>query len=145
MRAVVTKKEGHHFEFQIRGMKGDLDVPIDPAPAKGPSPKEMALAALCGCTGTDVIDLLKKFNVTYEQLQLEARAELTDKHPKIFAKIELTYRLESITGNEQDILEAVKRSTHQYSGMAAVLSKACPINYTIKVDGKEIGKGDVAF
>lgn len=144
MRAKVERIDQHHFRFSIRGMNGDIDVAID-GKSQGPSPKELVLAALCGCTGTDVVDLLKKFEVSYQKLELEARAELTDTHPKIFKRIDLSYLITGPADKKDQIIEAVKRSTHQYSGTAAMLSKACPIEYKILVNQEVIGSGVVEF
>ena len=145
MRAKIVRVEKHHYRFNVRGMEGASDVPLEGEKAAGPSPKELALAALCGCTGTDVIDLLAKFQVTYKELSLEARANLTDKHPKIFTQIDLTYSVDGVESNADKIVDAVHRSTHQYSGMAAMLSKACPIKYVIRVNGAEVQQGQVDF
>ena len=145
MRAKVTRIAEHHFLFHVRGMEGHIDVPTDPKSAQGPSPKELALAALCGCTGTDVIDLMAKFKISYETLELEARADLTDHHPKIFKQIDLLYKVTGASGDLDLVAEAVKRSTHQYSGMAAMLSKACPIHYTVLVNGEEKVQGQASF
>lgn len=143
MRAKVERLEGHHFRFTIRGMKGDFDV--TPSNPQGPSPKEMLLAALCACTGTDVVDLLKKFNVQYEKLELEALADLTEAHPIVFKSIDLKYVVSGSKGQNESIIEAVKRSTHQYSGTAAILSKTCPIEYQIYVDQDLIKTDQVSF
>lgn len=142
MRAKVERLEQHHFRFSIRGMSGDIDVATDGKPA-GPSPKELLLAALCGCTGTDVVDLLAKFEVSYENMELEARADITEKHPKVFASIDLTYSFTSTTDKKDKLIEAVKRSTHQYSGTAAMLAKTCPIRYKVVLN-KDVINEDVA-
>jgi putative redox protein len=145
MRAKVTRIADHHFLFHIRGMEGHIDVPADPKNVQGPSPKELALAALCGCTGTDVIDLMAKFQVSYDSFELEARADLTDHHPKIFKQIDLSYKVSGAKGDLAMVAEAAKRSTHQYSGMAAMLSKACPIMYTVIVNGETTAQGQAIF
>ncbi len=144
MRAKVERIDQHHFRFSIRGMTGDIDVAVEGKP-QGPSPKELILAALCGCTGTDVVDLLKKFGVEYEKFELEARAEITDTHPKVFKGIDLRYMITGPTDQNEQILEAVKRSTHQYSGTAAMLSKACTIEYKIFANQEQIGSGTADF
>lgn len=144
MRAKVERIQQHHFRFSIRGMTGDIDVAVEEKPM-GPSPKELILAALCGCTGTDVVDLLKKFGVEYEKFELEARAEITDTHPKIFKGIGLQYFISGSTDKNELIVEAVKRSTHQYSGTAAMLSKACLIEYKIFANQELIGSGVADF
>lgn len=147
LRSQITKISGHHFRFSVRGMSGDFDVPIPgiEAAPKGPSPKEMLLASMCACTGTDVIDLLAKFKVEYANLSLEAKAEVTNTHPKVFGKVDLTYEINAPVGDTAMILEAVKRSTHQYSSVTAIVAKTCPVFYRVKVDGQIIGEGQADF
>ncbi len=145
MRARVKKIDGHHFQFEVRGMHGDIDVTAPDATPQGPTPKELLLSALCACTGTDVIDLLAKFQVTYDSFELEAKAPLTDKHPKVFSRIDLTYFVNGNSIDKAQVIEAAKRSTHQYSGTAAMLSKACPIFYTVQVNGEVVAQDQVQF
>lgn len=145
MRARVKRIDGHHFQFEVRGMQGDIDVTPPEVAPQGPSPKELLLSALCACTGTDVIDLLGKFQVTYESLELEAKAPLTDKHPKVFSRIDLSYFVKGPSLDASKVIEAAKRSTHQYSGTAAMLSKACPIFYSVYVNDEKVAEDQVHF
>ena len=143
MIAKVTHQLEHHFKFEIRGMNGDIDVTsVD---AKGPNPKELVLAALCGCTGTDIVDLLKKFAVTYEDFSMTAAANLTDHHPKRFVAIDVNYYVRGVGIDIVQVIEAAKRSMHQYSGTAAMLSKACPINYKVHVNDEVVARDTATF
>lgn len=143
MLAKVTYQEDHHFKFEIRGMQGDIDVTT--VDAKGPNPKELVLAALCGCTGTDMVDLLKKFGVVYESLELTAQAPLTEHHPKHFQKIDLSYYVRGVGIDIVQVIEAAKRSMHQYSGTAAMLSRACPIAYKVHVNDEVVATDTASF
>ena len=145
MRAQVKRIDGHHFKFNVRGMEGDIDVTAPDQTPQGPTPKEMLLAALCCCTGTDVIDLMAKFQVQYDSFELEAKAPLTDKHPKVFSRIDLSYHVKGPAVEATQVAEAAKRSTHQYSGTAAMLSKACPIFYSVWVNGEKVAEDQVQF
>jgi putative redox protein len=143
MLAKVFYDTDHHFQYEIRSMKGDIDVTtVDP---HGPNPKELVLAALCGCTGTDMVDLMKKFGVVYESFSLSAGASLTDHHPKRFVSIDLAYYIRGVGIEIVEIVEAAKRSMHQYSGTAAMLSRACPIKYKVHLNDVVVGEGEASF
>lgn len=143
MLAKVVYREDHHFEFEVRGMHGDIDVTsVDP---KGPNPKEYLLAALCACTGTDMVDLMKKFAVIYESFELTAQASLTDRHPKHFLQIDLSYFVRGVGIDIVQVVEAAKRSMHQYSGTAAMLSKACPIHYKVHINDEVVATDTASF
>lgn len=50
---------------------------------EGPSPKKLMLASLlAGCTAFDIVSLLKKMRVEFSDFQVEAKAYLTEEHPK---------------------------------------------------------------
>ena len=72
------------FEWDLNGHK----VMIDATEAvggenRGPQPKPFMLASLGGCTGMDVISILKKMKVSdnLTDFSVEVGGELTTEHP----------------------------------------------------------------
>jgi len=54
-------KGGLAFEADINGHKITMDAPIEGGGQNsGPGPKKLQLVALSGCTGMDVVSILKK-------------------------------------------------------------------------------------
>ena len=92
--------DGHHIIMDAASEFG--------GEGKGPRPKEMLLAALGGCTGMDVVSLLKKMRVNYEGFSVTAQAEASSEHPKIFTSIHLRYRFKGIDLPRNKIKKAVK-------------------------------------
>lgn len=96
-------------------------------------PMELMLVSLCGCTGMDVVSLLKKMRVEFSGIELNVRAEKTEDHPHVFTRIDLEY---VITGNDVDeakLKKAIDLSQEKYCSVTAMLRKACPINHTFRV------------
>ncbi len=67
---------------------------IDAAPesggeGKGVRPKALMLTSLAGCTGMDIVSLLKKMRAEVDDLEINVTGELTDEHPKIYNKVTL--------------------------------------------------------
>ena len=94
---------------------------------------ELMLVSLCGCTGMDVVSLLKKMRVEFSGIELNVRAEKTEDHPHVFTRIDLEY---VITGNDVDeakLKKAIDLSQEKYCSVTAMLRKACPINHTFRV------------
>jgi len=54
--------------------------PVETAAA--PTPMEMVLEALGGCTGMDAIAILKKKRTSFTQLDIELTGERAEEHPK---------------------------------------------------------------
>lgn len=109
------------------------------------TPKQLLLAAICGCTAMDVVALLRKYKQPLEFFQVEANAELTeDKHPVVFKDVRLIFKF---TGevDPPKVLEAVTLSQTKYCGVSAMVSKAVPISYVIELNGNKVGAGQADF
>jgi putative redox protein len=59
-----------------------------------PSPKELVLMGLGGCTAMDVAGILRKRRVDVRLFEMELDADVAADHPKVFTEIRLTYRFE---------------------------------------------------
>ncbi len=102
---------------------------------KGPRPKPLLLFSLAGCTGMDVVSLLKKMRVEFSDFKIDVAAELTEDHPKYYRKIHLSYIL---TGNDIDkgkVEKAVNLSQDKYCGVSYMLKKTSEITYEIIING----------
>lgn len=109
------------------------------------TPKQLLLASICGCTGMDVVALLKKYKQPLELFQIEAEADLTErKYPAVFKAVKLTFK---ITGqvDPAKVLEAVTLSQTKYCAVSAMVSKAVPISYVVELNGNNIGMGRADF
>lgn len=100
----------------------------------GPSPMELVLAALTGCTGMDVVSILAKMKVLdeVESFRMEVSAERAQDHPKIYTKIHLKYifKFKNQPFKEQ-VEKAVQLSQEKYCSVAGMLKKAAELTYEI--------------
>jgi putative redox protein len=100
---------------------------------QGPRPKPLMMVSLAGCTGMDVVSLLKKMRVEFESLTIRVEGDLADDHPKLFTAMHIIYEFK---GNDlpMDKLEkAVTLSQEKYCGVSATYKKAMNISYEIKI------------
>lgn len=97
-----------------------------------PSPMEYILFGLGGCTGMDVVSILKKMNYKIEEFYIDIEAERRDEHPKIYKNIKITYNIKGNIPFEK-IEHAVKLSQDKYCSVSAMLSKSTNIIYEIKI------------
>jgi len=122
------------FEAGINGHK----ITIDAASAVGgenlgPQPKPFMLAALGGCTGMDVVSILKKMRVEVKGVNVKVEGELAEEHPKTFVKMHVIYEFTG-TGLPMDKLQkAVNLSEDRYCGVTALYKKAIPVTSEIRV------------
>ncbi|MDO9153492.1 MAG: OsmC family protein [Paludibacter sp.] len=122
------------FESDINGHKLIMDASLEAGGNnKGPSPKKLMLAALSGCTGMDVVSILKKMRVNFEKCNIEVQGDVTEEHPKQYYKMHVIY---TFTGDNLPIdkLEkAVKMSEETYCGVGAVYRKTMEVTSEIRI------------
>ena len=111
---------------------------MDAAPAvggkdKGPRPKELMVASLAGCTGMDVISILKKMRVEVEDFNITIEADLTEEHPKYYDKMHIIYQFKGKDLDPEKLKKAVDLSQDRYCGVSAVYKKVMELTYEIKI------------
>lgn len=127
---------------------GDFNVLMDTKSPIGsdsaPSPKQLVLAAICGCTGMDVASLLKKYKLNPDFFEIEASATIGDGYPATFKEVNLKYHLKGALDLEK-VKEAVYLSQSKYCGVSAMIAKCAPITYEIYLNGEKSASGEADF
>jgi putative redox protein len=121
-KTTVTLVEG--MQFVGKGERGH-GVLMDASPKgrgsdSAATPLETFLCALGGCTGMDVIAILRKMRAEPASLRIEITDERAAEHPKVITKLHLVYR---VTGavSEENLKKAIDLSLRKY----------CPISNTL--------------
>ena len=104
----------------------------------GVGPMQLLLVALAGCTGMDIISILKKKNTDITEFQVRVRGTRADDHPMIWTQIHISYQ---IWGNQiisKDVDQAIKLSENKYCSVGIMLSKSTNItsDYSIMKPGE---------
>jgi putative redox protein len=95
------------------------------------SPMELVLLALCGCTASDVVGILRKKREPFTGLEVAAKGERADGYPAVYTSIHLTYRVRGAV-SEKSMADAVRLSKEKYCSVSAMLEKTAKITYTIE-------------
>jgi putative redox protein len=122
-----------------KGMQFETDSPtgystlIDTSPESGGAndgmgPKALMLSALAGCTGLDIVFVLKKMRVDVPQFKMIVRGELTEDHPKTYHTVNLDYHFYGQGLKEDKIQKAVDLSADQYCGVMEMFRQFCTLN-----------------
>jgi putative redox protein len=130
----VNWLENMAFEAEVNGHKIIIDA-AEPVGGenRGPRPKPLMLVALAGCTGMDVVSILKKMRVEVEAFNVVVEGDLTEEHPKQFSQMRVIYEFK---GNDlpMDKLEkAINLSEERYCGVIAMYRKAIGITTEIRI------------
>lgn len=96
----------------------------------GPSPMEMLLLGLAGCSSIDVVHILKKGRENVIDVMADVQAERAETDPKVFTKIHLHFKVRGENLNEAKIARAVELSAEKYCSASIMLSKAAEISHS---------------
>ena len=136
MKETVNVKwiDGMSFEAEA----GDYKIIMDADPEvggqkKGPKPKLLLLAALAGCTGMDIVSLLKKMRVEFNKLNIRVNGNTADEHPKRFTNITITYELTGKDIDRTKVEKAVVMSQEKYCSVSATLKESVKVDYLIDI------------
>lgn len=83
----------------------------------GHGPKALMLSSLAGCSGLDVVSLLKKMRVSIDDFKMNVEGNLTEEHPKYYDKVQLDYHFYGENLEEEKITKAVNLSIEKYCGV----------------------------
>jgi putative redox protein len=122
------------FESEINGHKIVIDAKAESGGEDlGPRPKTLMLAALGGCTGMDVVSILKKMRVEFKSVNVIVEGVLTDEHPKHFSKMHVIYEIEGDNLPMDKVEKAVNLSEERYCGVSVVYRKAMELTSEIRI------------
>jgi putative redox protein len=95
------------------------------------SPVELLLIALCACTASDVVSILRKKREPFTSLDVRAEGVRSEEVPKVFTSIRLVYRVSGKV-RRTSMEHAVSLSKHKYCSVSAMLQKAAKIEFEIE-------------
>ncbi len=104
----------------------------------GPIPKPFVLTALSGCTGMDVIALLRKKGIELKDLNLKVSGEISKQAPIEYVSAHVIYEMNGNTEDEQAAKDVVMYSQEKVCGVSHMLKKIMPVTWQIFFNGKEI-------
>ena len=119
----------------FRGTAGSgHELLMDSAPASGGEnrgfrPMELLAIGLAGCTGMDVISILRKMRQEVTNYEVKVSGDRRDEHPRIFTGITVTHVVTGRSLNPQNVARAVELSATRYCPASATISKATPIKH----------------
>lgn len=97
-----------------------MKAPIPEIPSAGPSPMELLLMALAGCTGYDVLSILFKMRQNVEGFEIKVNGVRRDEDPRVYVIIDLNYIIYGDV-DEDRLKEAIKLSMDKYCSVSAML------------------------
>jgi len=100
-------------------------------PQRAPSPMEVLLMALGGCSGMDVVSILRKKRVPFTGFELRIHGERAPEHPRRYTAIRVEY---VVTGRDlprKAVEDAARLSFEKYCSVAASLRGSVELSYEV--------------
>lgn len=98
---------------------------------KGYRPKALMLSSLAGCSGLDVVSLLKKMHAEVAEFRIDITAELTEDHPKFYNKVKVDYHFSDTELQPKKIQKAVNLSVTKYCGVMEMFRQFAEVEIEI--------------
>ncbi len=111
----------------------DHAMPDEDREDSGPHPMQLVLIGLCGCTGMDVISILKKKRQSLTGLEVRATAERAEDRPRVYTEIHLEF---VVTGEDVDphaVERSIELSQTKYCSASAMLRKTAEITTSYRI------------
>ena len=133
--SIVTKwTDGMAFTADVDGFEISMDAKAESGGTnQGPRPKPLMMVALAGCTGMDVISILKKMRVEVESFSIKVDGDITEEHPKQFSAMHIIYEFKGNNLAHDKLEKAVNLSQERYCGVSASYRKAMKITHEIRI------------
>jgi len=127
-KASVKWVQGRQFQtFTGSGHQGVIDS-VPNGASQGPSPMELLLVGMAGCTGIDVVDILGKKRLDVKGLEVRVEGTRAETYPMVYTQIDVVYIVRGKDIPASAVEQAIHLSEEKYCGAGAMLAKTAKIN-----------------
>jgi putative redox protein len=134
IEAKVTYVDGLQFVGEAASghaivMDGDKEVGGRNAGAR---PMELLLIGLGGCSGMDVVSILKKKKQEINGVEIKVKGEKAENYPKKFTDIDIEFIVKGRNISEDAVKRAVELSMEKYCSVKATLEGSAKVTWSYK-------------
>jgi putative redox protein len=125
MQFVGKSDTGHAVVMDVGTQAGGTNSAI--------TPFEMLLVSIGGCTGMDIVLILKKMKADFTGLEIKINALRSDEHPRKLVRAELEYIVRGKGVTEEQVRRAVELSHEKYCSVSATLRPGVEISSKVTI------------
>ncbi len=134
MEARVTWVEDRRFVGQASS--GHALVLDGSAEKLGPSPMELMLIGMAGCTAYDIASILEKKRQVIDGLEVSARAERAEEPPRVYTRIQIEYVVRGRDIKPKAVEDAIRLSKEKYCSASIMLGKTAEISTSYRIEDR---------
>lgn len=128
MEFIGTASSGHSLILDADDESGGRN--------RGFRPMELLLVGFGGCTGMDVISILRKKRQDVVGLEMNVKGEKTDSYPKVYKTVHIEYVITGTNIQKEAVERAIELSLTKYCSVGATLAKAGTITHSYRIVNK---------
>jgi putative redox protein len=132
-------------QLELAAVSGSgLPVTMDTSlsqPRRGPSPREMVLIGLGGCTAMDVAEILNKKRQPPTTYRVQVTSTEAEAHPQVFTAITVEHIVTGEVGLEA-LRRSIELSATRYCPVSRMLSATVPIEHRYRLTRP--GEGEIS-
>ena len=125
MRFAAWASSGHRVTLDADEQGGGENA--------GFRPMELLLVGLAGCTGMDVISILRKKHLDVTGYEVQVRGVRAEDQPMVFVEITVEHIVTGHNLRPEAIERAIKLSEERYCGAGAMLGKVAHLTHTYRI------------
>ncbi|MDP3049022.1 MAG: OsmC family protein [Thermodesulfovibrionales bacterium] len=135
IEAKVTYVDGLQFVGEAASghaivMDGDKEVG---GRNTGARPMELLLIGLGGCSGMDIVSILKKKKQEINGVEIKVKGEKAGNYPKKFTNIDIEFIVRGRNVSDDAVKRAVELSMEKYCSVKATLEGSAKVTWSYKI------------
>jgi putative redox protein len=99
----------------------------------GPRPMELLLMGIGGCSGMDIVSILKKKREQVTDLDINVDGKMAEDYPHKYTQIDIEYVVTGKNLSDEAVKRAVQISMDKYCSVKATLEGSAKITYSYKI------------
>ncbi len=125
MEFTGTASSGHTLTMDAEDKSGGHN--------KGFRPMELLLVGFGGCSGMDMISILRKKRQQVSGLEINVQGEKSDTAPRIYKKVHIEYVIKGKGLEKEAVERAIDLSLEKYCSVGATLAKVGTITHSYRI------------
>lgn len=125
LRFIATANSGHAVVMDSAPEFGGSNT--------GSTPMELLLMGLGGCSGMDVVSILKKKQQDVSSFHINIKGDKAEDYPKRFTQIDVEFVIKGKNLSEEAVKKAIELSMTKYCSVKATLEGSAKITWSWKI------------
>ena len=139
-QVTLRLEEGLRFVAETgSGFQVNLDSRSDIESMTAPSPMELQLVALGGCTAMDVISILRKMREDVTAYDVRLAGERAEEHPRVYTAVTIEHQLRGNSLDRDRVHRAIQLTMTRYCPVFAMLYPTVQIREVFTIEDTTTG------